>query len=163
MSKIDLSKIPKDITGIAVDGSCLGNPGEGRFKIVDLKTKQCIHLSDPFQSTNNVAEFLALVMGIYIAFKRGYDNVYTDSKTAVSWLRLGDVNTSLPRTKKTEATYSKLAKAANIISKLEYVQTEDSIYMKYKNQRVYIRKWDTRNWGENIADLGYKNAPKNKK
>jgi len=56
---------------------------------VDTKTKKQLFIQGPFaQGTNNIGEFLALVHGLAMLKKHQSDRIiYTDSRTAMSWVR----------------------------------------------------------------------------
>ena len=75
---------------IAVDAACSGNPGDLEYRGVVTKTGQEIFKVGPFKhGTNNIGEFLAIVHGLAFLQKSGKDEIiiYTDSKTAMAWVR----------------------------------------------------------------------------
>ena len=88
---------PKPKKGLAVDcGSLSGkNPGIFEYCIVDIETnKKILNHTIQGNTTNNIAEFLALVE----ALKLTYDNpnviTYSDSLTALAWVRNKAIKTT---------------------------------------------------------------------
>ena len=84
----------------------------------------------PILGTNNVGEFLAIVHGL--GFLRRYEKdmpIYSDSLTAIKWVRLKKANTSLSSNKNTEL-------ALNLIQRAEKWLMEN----EYNNR---ILKWET--------------------
>ena len=81
---------------IAVDGACAGNPGMMEYRGVDVPTGVELFHQGPFpDATNNIGEFLAIVHAL--ALFHNQDNthtaIYSDSKTALSWIRAGKCRT----------------------------------------------------------------------
>ena len=98
-----LKKIGKpNYNSIAVDAASSGNPGIMEYRGVDTKSKQQLFIQGPFtQGTNNLGEFLALVHGLSFLKKYNSDRIlYTDSKTAMSWVRKKTCNSKLERNEK---------------------------------------------------------------
>lgn len=130
---------------IAVDAACSGNPGIMEYRGVWTIDGTEIFRMGPFQnSTNNIGEFLALVHAIALLTKKGGNktSIYTDSRTALSWVRKKKVNTKLSRNKANDSSFK-------LIERGEKWLKEN----KYKNQ---IIKWETKKWGEIPADFGRK-------
>ena len=74
--------------GIAVDAWCSKNPGPGGYRGVDLETGKTVFSWSTDLTTNNLVEFVALVNGMKFIKEKGIgDAVWTDSKTAMSWVR----------------------------------------------------------------------------
>lgn len=99
----------------------------------------------PFpQATNNLGEFLAIVHALALMTQRGIDwPVYSDSKTAISWVRRGKVNSKSMNRGQTGAKVNDfVARALRWLAENEY-----------KNQ---VLKWETGAWGEVPADFGRK-------
>lgn len=136
-------KIVQD--SIAVDAACSGNPGDMEYRGVNTITHEELFRQGPFSmGTNNVGEFLAIVHALALLKKEGQDSksIYTDSRTAISW-----VNKKYAKTK--------LNKTANNIILFELIARAE----KWLNQNKFanpILKWDTKNWGEIPADFGRK-------
>ena len=128
---------------ICVDAACSGNPGAMEYQGVYTKTGKVLFHYGPILGTNNVGEFLAIVHGL--GFLRRYEKdipIYSDSLTAIKWVRLKKANTSLSSNKNTEL-------ALNLIQRAEKWLMEN----EYNNK---ILKWETDKWGEVKADFGRK-------
>lgn len=129
---------------IAVDAACSGNPGVMEYQGVNTRTGERIFHQGPFQdATNNVGEFLALVHGIAL-LKQTNDPrpIYSDSRTAMSWVRNKKVKTELESTPRNAIVFELIERALLWLKNNEY-QTE-------------ILKWHTEAWGEIPADFGRK-------
>jgi len=143
----DLSKFADQIVkeSISVDAACSGNPGLMEYRCVETISHKEIFKMGPFeQGTNNVGEYLALVHALAM-LKQAKDHktaIYTDSKTAMSWIRNKKVKTTLKQTSKNKKLFSLLSRATHWINN-----------NSFKNK---IIKWDTKNWGEIPADFGRK-------
>lgn len=130
---------------LSVDAACSGSPGIMEYRGVWSDTKDEIFHQGPFPlGTNNIGEFLALVHGIAYLQKKGLWDmpVYSDSRTALSWLKNKKVKTTLVKNQKTEVLYDLIDRA------LTWLNTNT-----YKNP---ILKWKTEVWGEIPADFGRK-------
>ena len=148
--KSDLSKEQLELIGkpkldtVSVDAACSGNPGILEYQCVDTKTKKLIfHYGPLFESTNNIGEFLGLVHAISLMTKNN-DNrpIYTDSKTAISWVKRKSYRTNLEKTEKNTKSFELLDRA------VEWLKTND-----FTNP---ILKWETKAWGEIPADFDRK-------
>jgi ribonuclease HI len=97
--------------------------------------------------TNNIAEFLGLVSAIkYLKDRNLQLVVYTDSITAISWVKNQKANT-------TAKTKGKLtSKLETWLEKVEEFLTQNKELMK----KVKIIKLETKEWGEIPADFGRK-------
>ncbi len=130
---------------ICVDGACSGNPGKGEYQCVDTLSKEVIFKSKIYEdSTNNLMEFLALVNALIYLKENNKDcYIYTDSVSALAWVRDKEVKTSLKETKK------------NIIL---FDEIKERIFWLKSNQvnMNKILKWDTKVLGEIPADFGRK-------
>lgn len=128
----------------AVDASCLGNPGIMEYKGVEVATGKVLFRVGPFeQGTNNIGEFLAIVHALAEMHRRNeWHNIYSDSKTAQSWLRNRQVKTQLKPTDANRKLFELMGRA------LAWIRTH--------NWPVKILKWQTDLWGEIPADFGRK-------
>ncbi|MDE7153982.1 MAG: ribonuclease H family protein [Muribaculaceae bacterium] len=134
-----------NLDGIAVDGACSGVPGPMEYRGVKIGTgEEIFHLGPLPDGTNNVAEYLALVHALALLNKRGDHRtpVYSDSRTALSWLRNRGHRSKLERTAANVRIFELLARAD------AWVQTHPTYNP--------VIKWDTENWGEIPADFGRK-------
>ena len=139
-----VSKLPQ--ISICVDAACSGNPGTMEYQGVETNTKHRIFHQGPFKdATNNIGEFLALVHGLGYLKKHGHNSVpiFTDSVTAMAWVRDKKAKTKLERTPDNAVLFDLIARAEN------WLKTNT-----YKNPFL---KWDTEKWGEIPADFGRKN------
>lgn len=133
-----------DHDSISVDVGCSGNPGVVEYKGVDTRTGEVLFYQGPIaKGTNNLGEFLAIVHGLAYLKKQGSTKtIYTDSVTALSWIRKKEVSTNLVRDASTEEIWALVDRA------LKWLKSNS-----YSNKIV---KWDTRKWGEIKADFGRK-------
>lgn len=132
------------LDSVSVDAACSGNPGIVEYQCVDTKTKeQIFHYGPLFESTNNIGEFLGLVHTIAHMKKIGDKRpIYTDSKTAITWVNLKTYRTNLEKSEKNAKSFDMLDRA---VIWLEENQIENE-----------IKKWETQAWGEIPADFGRK-------
>lgn len=129
---------------ICVDGACAGNPGNGEYQCVDVKTGNNIFLEVGFDgTTNNIMEFLALVDALKWLKENEDDRpVYSDSITAMAWVR----------NKKCKSTLKENEKNFDSIRKIEDAEK----WLKENSYKTEIIKWNTKEWGEIPADFGRK-------
>ncbi len=129
---------------ISVDAACAGNPGILEYQGVDTRTKKKLFHQGPFpKGTVNIGEFLALVHGLaYLKQQNSNIPIYSDSKTAIAWVRRKAINTKLERNKQTEALFKLVDRAI--------------FWLKNNNFDNKILKWETAYWGEIPADFGRK-------
>jgi len=132
------------IPSVCVDAACSGSPGPVEYRGVETKSGRQIFKQGPFQGgTNNIGEFLAIVHALAWMDESGMDwPVYTDSKTALSWLKAGKVKTTMRQSRLNNKLFELLAKAES--------------WLKDHPDRTQVLKWDTELWGENPADFGRK-------
>ena len=141
----------KPITGIAVDGSTRGNPGPSEYRGVDLLSKKVVFHQKIGFSTNNITEFIALCHAIFL-FKNKKTIIYTDSQTALFWLKNKSVTTRLQKNEKTKIAHIYLDRC---LSKLEEINIyDDGNYLRINDLK--ISKWLTSKWGETPADFNLK-------
>lgn len=129
---------------ISVDAASSGNPGIMEYQGVDTKTGKKLFAQGPFpQGTNNIGEFLALVHGLAFLKKQGSDRIiYTDSRTAMSWVRKKSCNTKLQETNENKTLFDMVRRAIE--------------WLKSNSYNTPIVKWETKAWGEIPADFGRK-------
>ena len=131
---------------LAVDAACNKNPGgDVEYRLVRItgkKPPEILHSAGPLPNgTNNIGEFLALVEAL--RFNHGKTKtlpIYTDSITALAWIRKQKANT----THKPGAELAKLVQEA-----------EDWLHANSPRLDA-IHKWQTKKWGEIPADYGRK-------
>ncbi len=129
---------------LSVDAACSGNPGPLEYQGVDIGSGKKVFHQGPFPlGTVNIGEFLALVHGLAHLKQLGNEMpVYSDSLTAMSWVRKKAIKTNLERNPKTEELFKLVDRA------LIWIRTNS-----WKNP---ILKWETAEWGEIPADFGRK-------
>lgn len=133
-----------DPDSICVDAACSGNPGVLEYRGVDTRSGAELFRQGPFpEGTVNIGEFLAIVHALAMLKKIQSDwPVYSDSRTAIAWVRDKKIKTNLQRTAKNEALFKLVDRA------LAWLQEN-----RWKNA---VRKWETAYWGEIPADFGRK-------
>ena len=133
-----------EMNSISVDAASSGNPGIMEYQGVDTNTKEVLFKMGPFKNaTNNIGEFLALVHGIAMLEKQSEKKIiYSDSITAMSWVRKKCCQTKLLRNKENEEVFLLVDRAI--------------LWLKENKYSSIIKKWETKNWGEIPADFGRK-------
>ncbi len=133
------------VPSLSVDAACSGNPGVLEYRGVFVHNKKQVFKRGPYpEGTVNIGEFLAIVLGL--AFLKTHNlkmPVYSDSNTAIKWVKDKKVNTKLERNRKNEELFNHIEKA------VEWLKTND-----YSD--IPILKWRTDAWGEIPADFGRK-------
>jgi ribonuclease HI len=145
-SVTDFSSFPEIRTdAIAVDGACAGVPGPMEYQGVDVATGRTLFRVGPLAGgTNNIGEYLALVHALALLDqKKDYTTpIYSDSRTALSWLRRRKANSTLTPTAENAKVFELLRRADHWVATHEL--------------RNPVLKWDTKAWGEIPADFGRK-------
>lgn len=134
---------------LCTDAACSGNPGILEFRAVAVPSGEkhmaveVFHRGPYQQGTNNVGEFLALVLGL--AYLKKYNlpwTLYTDSVTAIAWVR-----------------------ARKCKSKVEWGAQNQDLLLAVRSAEKWLHdntwttpilKWETPLWGEIPADFGRK-------
>ncbi|MCC8072122.1 MAG: ribonuclease H family protein [Bacteroidales bacterium] len=130
---------------IAVDAACSKNPGPVEYRGVDIDSGQeLFHVGPLAGGTNNIGEYLALIHVLALLEKQGRPDItiYSDSHTAINWLRNRHSRSQLTPT----------ADNGYILHLLE--RADHWIQTHHPTNRVV--KWDTDQWGEIPADFGRK-------
>ena len=132
------------LNSLSVDAACKGNPGTLEFRGVFTDTGTELFSRGPYEmGTVNIGEFLAIILGL--AWNKKHKQkypIYSDSKTAISWIKKRQVNTKLVRTKQNEELFRALENGI--------------VWLKANPVNVPILKWKTEIWGEIPADYGRK-------
>ena len=145
MTKEQMLKIGRpNPNSISVDAACSGNPGILEYQGVETATKKRLFHVGPFpEGTVNLGEFLAIVHGLAFLKKRNLDiPIYSDSVTAMKWVRDKKVNTKLERNAKNLELFELVDRGIN--------------WLKCNTFSNPIIKWETSCWGEIPADFGRK-------
>jgi len=130
---------------LSVDAACSGSPGIMEYRGVWTSDGVEVFRMGPFDwGTNNVGEFLALVHGIAFLKEKEKHSIpiYSDSRTALSWLRNKKVKTTLERRASNTSLFKLLERA--------------ELWIKKNSWQNPVLKWETRSWGEIPADFGRK-------
>jgi ribonuclease HI len=129
---------------IAVDASCLGNPGDMEYRGVYVATGVEWFRIGPYkQGTNNVGEFLAVVHALALMKQRNLTlPVYSDSYNAILWIQKKQCRTRLEQTHENAPLFDLIRRAEKWL-----------IENTFSNS---VLKWDTAVWGEIPADFGRK-------
>ncbi len=127
------------LPSISVDAAC--NPrGVFEYQGVWTENRERIFHQGPFpDGSNNIGEFLALVHALALCKKRNWHfPIYTDSVTALAWLR------------------NKKAKTSVSDEKTLLLVQRAEIWLSQNTYPNVVQKWQTDQWGEIYADFGRK-------
>jgi ribonuclease HI len=130
---------------ISVDAACSGNPGAMEYQGVDTADKRRIFHQGPFPlGTNNIGEFLAIVHALAFLKNQGLHElpIYSDSVTAIGWIKKKKAKTNLVQNRDTEKLYEMINRA--------------ELWLENNSYKNPILKWETESWGEIPADFGRK-------
>ena len=129
---------------ICTDAACAGNPGILEYRGVDTRSGAELFRMGPFpEGTVNLGEFLGIVHALAYLKQRNCDwPVYSDSRTAIAWVRKKTVNTNLAVSPKNKSLFELVGRALTWLHE-----------NKWPNK---IMKWETEYWGEIPADFGRK-------
>lgn len=143
---VNYAAIPEIVPGsIAVDAACSHNPGPVEYQGVDVFSgRRLFHVGPLEDGTNNMGEFLAIVHALAWLTREGRGDVtiYSDSRTAMAWVRNRHAKTTLVPTPRNARIRELVARAET------WLQTHTPT-----NQ---VLKWNTEKWGEIPADFGRK-------
>jgi len=145
LSELQLDEKDKpNMFSLCVDAACSGNPGILEYQGVFTETETRVFKVGPFpQGTINIGEFLALVHALAYLKKHKLEMpVYSDSRTAISWVRRKQIKTKLVRNEKTAKLFELVDRAL--------------IWLHENTYSTPILKWETKIWGEIPADFGRK-------
>ncbi len=132
------------LDSVCVDASCLGNPGYVEYRGIHTATRKIIFHKNPMPNgTNNLGEFLAIVHALAHLNNQDMDiPIYSDSETAIIWVKNKKVRTKLNRSTDNEEIFNLVDRALKWLENNEYTNP--------------ILKWNTVSWGEIPADFGRK-------
>jgi ribonuclease HI len=135
---------PPNPESLVVDGACSGATGQMEYQGIYLATKQKVFAMGPFaDGTNNIGEFLAIVHALALLHQQGSNLiVYSDSRTAIGWVKKKKANTKLDPTPRNQPIFDLLDRAETWLDTHPYTNP--------------VLKWETDHWGENPADYGRK-------
>lgn len=96
-----------------------------------------------YDATNNIGEFLAIVHALALLKQNNSEiPVYSDSVTAIKWVKMKKANTKLIVTDNNSELFEIIERAEN--------------WLKNNRYSNFVLKWETRSWGEIPADFGRK-------
>lgn len=133
------------LDAIAVDAACSHNPGPVEYQGVRVGTGERIFHYGPVPGgSNNIGEYLAIIHAAALLAKSGDSTtpIYTDSKTALSWIRRRESKTTIEPNESNKSLFEALGRANK--------------WIKTHNIPNPILKWETEKWGEIPADFGRK-------
>lgn len=135
----------KPIKGsISVDAACNMVTGQMEYQGVHTSTKELLFKMGPYQKgSNNIGEFLAIVHALAWCKKHNINlPVYTDSRTAMAWVRNKKANTKVESSDANDELFEMIYRAEQ--------------WLKNNTSSNQILKWETDAWGEIPADFGRK-------
>ena len=125
---------------ISTDAACSGNPGVMEYRGVYTKNGDTLFYYKHQRGTNNIGEFLGIVHGLSYLKKHNLSHpLYTDSKTAITWVKQKKCKTKLTPDESNKDLFDYIHRAEQWLENNSY-STE-------------ILKWDTESWGEIPADF----------
>ena len=124
------------LNSISVDAACSGNPGIVEYRGVYTDTQtEVFHKKIDGLGTNNLGEFLAIVHALAWMQKHQIElPIYTDSGTALAWLKNKKVKTTLERSKKTDPIFELLSRAEEWVSNNKIVVPIKSLQILVENK-----------------------------
>jgi ribonuclease HI len=135
---------PPVLPSWSVDAACSGSPGPVEYRGVDVESGRQVFHQGPFPNgTNNVGEFLAIVHALALLARKGSElPVYSDSESAIEWVKVRECRTTLARVESNAELFALIARAER--------------WLRDNRSRSRVLKWETEAWGENPADFGRK-------
>ncbi len=89
------------------------------YQGVYTKTGQKLFHYGPIIGTNNIGEFLAIIHGLSYLKERNLSiPIYSDSQTAIKWVKMKKANTSLAITKDTEKVWDLIKRGEQWLKKI---------------------------------------------
>lgn len=136
----------RPIEGIATDAAHSVKNGITQYRGIDLKTGKEIFRRNLGNQTVNIGEFLGVIEAVKYIIENNYTPsiIYTDSITAISWFYNKKTSSKKrnPELKKAEV----------------FLQT-----ISYKVDKMTVRHWDNKGWGETPADFENKSKKRDKR
>lgn len=146
LSEEELARLGAPIPeSICVDAAWNGDTRVMEYRGVWLRDKSIAFQQGPFPgATNNIGEFLAIVHALaYMAERSLACPVYSDSTTAIAWVKRKRVRSKAMQQGRTSEQIDDLVRRA-----IAWLDAHS-----YGNQ---LLKWETAAWGEIPADYGRK-------
>jgi len=129
---------------ISVDAAWNSVTKDMEYQGVISEGKQLLFKVGPIaKATNNIGEFLAIVHALALCKqKNDHRPIYTDSITAMAWVRNKKAKTTLAETNANKQLF-------------EYIDRAET-WLRNNHYPNKILKWNTEAWGEIPADFGRK-------
>jgi ribonuclease HI len=129
---------------VCVDAACNMETRVMEYRGVDTQTGKELFRMGPYNgATNNMGEFLALVHALsLLARDQSPLPIYSDSKTALAWVRNKHAKTTVNQTAQNREVFALIHRAEQ--------------WLKDNTVPNRVLKWETEKWGENPADFGRK-------
>lgn len=139
-----LSAAKPETNSISVDAAWNTKTKIMEYQGVHTSSGKKMFIQGPFQdATNNIGEFLAIVHALALLMQNNNDlPVYSDSMTAIKWVKDKKANTKLVPTENNAELFELIKRAEN--------------WLKVNIFPNKILKWHTAIWGEIPADFGRK-------
>ena len=133
-----------ELDSISVDGAWNTATGVIEYRCVHTRTGELLFAKGPFEDgTNNIAEFLGLVHALAHCAKHSLPlPIYTDSMTAMSWVKRKKAFTKHPRSERNKLLF-------DLVNRAEH-------WLSTNEPQNKMLKWETGAWGEIKADFGRK-------
>ncbi|HSV89344.1 MAG TPA: ribonuclease H family protein [Bacteroidales bacterium] len=132
------------LNSISVDAACNMVTGQMEYQGVYTHNKEVLFRQGPFpKASNNIGEFLALVHALALCKQKSLElPIYSDSKTAIAWLRNKHAKTKVEQNDLNETLFQLVDRAQK--------------WLKENTWKNKVLKWETEFWGEIPADFGRK-------
>ena len=138
--------LPKEVISksISVDAASSGNPGVMEYQGVDtISKKKLFKKKGPLKEEQIISGVFGHSSWTCISQKNNSAlPIYSDSLTAISWVKKKKCNTSLKKDNSTGELFMLIGRAET--------------WLKNNSYNNKIIKWDTKKWGEIPADFGRK-------
>lgn len=131
--------------GLCVDAAWNAEERLMEYQGVWLDNGREVFRVEPISTgSNNIGEFLAIVQGLQLLKQNEIDcPVYSDSQTAISWLKSLRINSKSARDQKiSPRVYQRITRAV--------------LWLTRQTNLNPVLKWNTEDWGEIPADYGRK-------
>ena len=132
------------LNSLSVDAACNMVTGQMEYQGVHTATNELWFKQGPFpKASNNIGEFLALVHGLALLKQKNINiPVYSDSITAIAWVRQKKHKSIVLPTEENEVIFDLLQRA--------------ELWLQNNTFKNPVIKWNTKKWGEIPADFGRK-------
>lgn len=133
-----------EMKSISVDAAWNTKTKIMEYQGAHTATGKKIFIQGPFyDATNNIGEFLAIVHALALLKQKNSKlPVYSDSITAIKWVKDKRANTKLIQSVDNKELFDLIDRA--------------EMWLRQNNFTNQIMKWNTKSWGEIPADFGRK-------